>query len=185
MKDQPTVLAFGEFELDEARRELRQGGEPLAIQLKPFQLLAYLVRHRDRAVPKEELFEHVWPDAVVSDAALASALRDVRRLLGDDGRRQKWIRTERERGFRFIAVTEAGETMVGQASPVSSRIPVAGPPLVGRDDILASLETALDEALRAATKWSENASDFASSNSFVSVCISGAAMTGSFCGFVY
>ena len=85
MEDRPTVFTFGDFELDEARRELRQGGEPLAIQLKPFQLLAYLVRHRDRAVTKQELFEHVWPDAVVSDAALASALRDVRRLLGDDG----------------------------------------------------------------------------------------------------
>ena len=148
MEDRPTVFTFGDFELDEARRELRQGGEPLAIQLKPFQLLAYLVRHRDRAVSKQELFEHVWPDAVVSDAALASALRDVRRLLGDDGRRQKWIRTERDRGFRFLALAEAGEPMVGQPSPVSPRIPFAGPPLVGRDEILAPLEAALDEACR-------------------------------------
>jgi DNA-binding winged helix-turn-helix (wHTH) protein/tetratricopeptide (TPR) repeat protein len=148
MKERSTVFRFGDFELDEARRELRQGGEPLAIQLKPFQLLAYLVRHRDRAVPKEELFENVWPDAVVSDAALASALRDVRRLLGDDGRRQQWIRTERERGFRFLALAEAGETAAGQPSPVSPRSPFAGPPLVGRDEILAPLETALDEACR-------------------------------------
>jgi len=148
MGNRPTVFAFGDFELDEARRELRQGGEPLAIQLKPFQLLAYLVRHRDRAVPKQELFEQVWPDAVVSDAALTSALRDVRRLLGDDGRRQKWIRTERERGFRFLASAEAGVTVVGPSSPVASRIPFAGPPLVGRDEILAPLEAALDEACR-------------------------------------
>ena len=84
MAEEPSVFSFGDFELDEGRRELRRAGSPVDLQLKPFQLLVHLVRNRDRAVPKEELFERIWADAVVSDAALSTALRAVRQALGDD-----------------------------------------------------------------------------------------------------
>ncbi len=103
MSDAPAIFEFGDFVLDERRRELRRDGAPLLLQAKPVALLGYLVRHRDRAVPKQELFDAVWPDAIVSDASLSSALRDVRRALGDTGSLQAFVRTERGRGFRFVA----------------------------------------------------------------------------------
>ena len=106
MAEEPVVFSFGDFELDEERRELRRAGTPVELQLRPFQLLAYLVRNSDRAVPREELFERIWADTAVSDAALSSALRDVRRVLGDDGTDQTWIRTQRGRGLRFVAPVE-------------------------------------------------------------------------------
>jgi len=96
-------LSFGPFRLDLARGELLNAGELVSLAPKPLALLAYLAVHRDRAVPKPELRKYIWPDVHVSEAALASALKDLRRALGDDGASQKLIRTMRRRGYRFVA----------------------------------------------------------------------------------
>ncbi len=140
------ILVFGGFELDEERCELRRDGRPVALQHKPLQLLAYLVRQRGRNVSKVELFTKVWPDVVVSDAALTSALRDVRRVLGDDAREPSWIQTTRGLGFRFVGRAEEvpSDGAAVSASGVGS--------LVGRADALAQLDAALDTAWRGRTR---------------------------------
>ncbi|MFI5316448.1 MAG: ATP-binding protein [Myxococcota bacterium] len=97
------AISFGPFRLDLLRGELVRAGELVSLAPKPLALLGYLAAHRDRAVPKQELRREVWPDVFVSEAALASALKDLRRALGDDGARQGVIRTLRRRGYRFVA----------------------------------------------------------------------------------
>ena len=69
---------------------------------KPQRLLVFLIRNRHRVVPKAELLDQVWPEAVVSDAALSTALKAVRIAVGDDGSTQHVIRTYRGRGYRFV-----------------------------------------------------------------------------------
>ncbi len=71
---EPLRVRFGDYELDEARNELRRGGSRIELQPKPLQLLFYLARNRDRVVPDRELFDEVWPDVIVSRTALSSAL---------------------------------------------------------------------------------------------------------------
>ena len=61
---------FGDFELDEQTYQLCQSGEIVAIEPQAFNLLAYLIAHRDLAVSREELFDKLWPGQVVGDAAL-------------------------------------------------------------------------------------------------------------------
>jgi TolB-like protein len=101
------VFTFNSFELDECPCELLEEGQPVAIHATPLRLLVYLVENRGRAIPKHELLDRVWPDSYVSENALTSALYEIRHALGDDGARQRVIRTERGRGYRFIAaVTE-------------------------------------------------------------------------------
>jgi class 3 adenylate cyclase/tetratricopeptide (TPR) repeat protein len=138
------ILRFGEFELDEDRGELRASGEAVDLKRKPLQLLAYLARQHGRWVPKDELFASVWPDAQVSDAALFSALRDARRALGDDGRRQRWIQTERRRGFRLVMPSPAPTVTTPPRQPAGD----ARPGLVGRSAALAELAAALEQAMR-------------------------------------
>jgi DNA-binding winged helix-turn-helix (wHTH) protein/tetratricopeptide (TPR) repeat protein len=140
------VLRFGCFELDLDRRELRREGVVVAMQRRPLEVLAHLVQRRDRFVSKQELFESVWSDTVVSEAALFSALRDVRRALGDDGRHPAWIETARGRGFRFVAPVASRPEPV--AIETSRGVEPPGPVLVGRDDLVAFLEDALAEACR-------------------------------------
>jgi pimeloyl-ACP methyl ester carboxylesterase/DNA-binding winged helix-turn-helix (wHTH) protein len=97
------VLAFGEYELDFERREVRCRGRPLDVQPTPLRLLLYLAEHRDRTVPKHELLDAIWPNVVVGDASLATALASVREALADDGLEQRVIRTHKGAGYRFVA----------------------------------------------------------------------------------
>ena len=64
-----TVYEIGSAELDLASRQLRFNGNVVDVQPKVFDLLEYLVRHRDRVVSKDELFDEVWPNVVVSDVS--------------------------------------------------------------------------------------------------------------------
>jgi DNA-binding winged helix-turn-helix (wHTH) protein len=135
------VTHFGEFELDAELRELRRAGRAVALGPTPLRLLGYLVEHRDRVVGGPELRRAVWPDAVVSGAALAGALRDVRRALGDDGARQRWIRTRQRVGYQFSGSVAGGAA----AAAAAARCGLYGAPrspapcFVGRAELLAQL----------------------------------------------
>ena len=97
------IYRFGAFELDRPKAELRQSGKPVPIEPQVFELLAFLVEHRDRLVSRTEIFETVWKGRVVSDSALASRIKSARRSLGDDGRGQRFIKTVHGKGLRFVA----------------------------------------------------------------------------------
>ncbi|MDH5454739.1 MAG: winged helix-turn-helix domain-containing protein [Gammaproteobacteria bacterium] len=97
------IYSFGSMELDLAKVELRDGGEPRSIEPQVFALIAYLAEHRDRMVSRDELFEKLWEGRVVSDSALSSRIKSARRVLGDDGRTQAIIKTVHGQGLRFIA----------------------------------------------------------------------------------
>jgi hypothetical protein len=81
------------------------------------------VEHRGRVVPKEELLDRVWGDQFVSDAALTTRVKEVRRAIGDDGRRQRLVRNVRGRGYRFVGeiAHPAGQNPAGEAEPILGR----------------------------------------------------------------
>ena len=120
-------VGFGTFELDLGRSDLRNQGAPVALHATPLRLLVYLVRHRERTISKRELLAEVWSDAVVSDAALASALKELRRALGDDGATQRCIATERGRGYRWIAPVEVRSPEVRAAAARIAKLPAPAP----------------------------------------------------------
>jgi TolB-like protein len=100
------VFKFADCELDIARQELRRGGAVYALEPQVFDLLQYLIEHRDRLVSRDELFDTVWRDRTVSDWALSSRIKSARKAIGDSGKRQELIRTARRRGFRFVGPVE-------------------------------------------------------------------------------
>jgi len=110
--DSARVLGFERFQLDPAARELRLDGEPLRIQPKPFELLLYLIRNRERACTKSELLDHIWPGVFVSESALFSALRDLRRVLRRGASRKEHIRTVYGYGYRFATPVEPEGTPI-------------------------------------------------------------------------
>jgi predicted ATPase/DNA-binding winged helix-turn-helix (wHTH) protein len=123
------IYRFGDCELDDRRYELRRGGVPRHLEPQVFEVLAYLVRNRDRVVPRAELLDEIWGSRFVSDSALASRVKAARRAVGDSGREQGLIRTVHGRGYQFLApVREQGATALPAA--------VA---LVGREAELARL----------------------------------------------
>jgi TolB-like protein/DNA-binding winged helix-turn-helix (wHTH) protein/tetratricopeptide (TPR) repeat protein len=78
-----------------------------------FDLLVHLVRHRDRIVSKDELFDAVWQGRIVSEATLSSRISAARRVLGDSGNDQTLIRTVHKRGFRFISNVDDDDSAAG------------------------------------------------------------------------
>lgn len=139
--DSPRFL-FGEFELDERLCQLRRQDIPVALQPKPLRLLSYLIRHRDRVVSKDEILAELWPEVAVSESALSSALRDLRRGLGDNGASPLWIETLRGRGYRFIGTV--GEPKGADPRPTTTP---TGHLFVGREQVLGELQGALADAL--------------------------------------
>jgi TolB-like protein/Flp pilus assembly protein TadD len=107
---------FGEFEIDAARQELRQAGAPVHIEPQVFDILVYLVQHRDRIVSKDELIETIWHGRVISEAALSSRISAARRALGDNGNDQTLIRTLHKRGFRFVGEVDEGSAPAAVAA---------------------------------------------------------------------
>jgi DNA-binding winged helix-turn-helix (wHTH) protein len=51
---------FENFVLDPDRRELRRGKALIAVQPQVFDLLEYLIAHRDRVVSKDDILGAVW-----------------------------------------------------------------------------------------------------------------------------
>jgi DNA-binding winged helix-turn-helix (wHTH) protein len=78
------------------------GGRVIPLIPRYFDLLVLLVEHRDRAVGKQEIFDRVWADVVVSESALTQAVRVIRRALGDDPREPRFVRTVSRRGYQFV-----------------------------------------------------------------------------------
>jgi TolB-like protein len=104
------AFAFDGFVLDPKRRELRRGIELVRLEPQAFDLLTYLVCHRDRVVSRDELVEAIWDGRIVTDAAMTTRINIVRRAIGDDGKRQRLVRTFSRRGIRFVAeVIEVAE----------------------------------------------------------------------------
>ena len=101
------IYRFDAFELDMAQFELRKDAEPCSLEPQVFALLAYLIEHRERLVPKDEIFEKLWDGRVVTDATLASRVKSARKAVGDDGKAQRFIKTIHGKGFRFVADVRA------------------------------------------------------------------------------
>ncbi|MFI0350188.1 ATP-binding protein [Actinomadura sp. 9N407] len=142
-------FVFSGFHLDGTTFELRREGRAVPLEPQVFDVLMYLVRHRDRVVPKEELLDQVWGDRFVSDSALTSRIKQVRKALGDDGRRQRFVRTVHGRGYRFAAevvradgdagLDSPGTRAPAVAPPVRHNLPAERTPLFGRDEQIAEV----------------------------------------------
>jgi pimeloyl-ACP methyl ester carboxylesterase len=100
------IYGFGEFELDLGRFELRRDGEVCKVEPQVFDVLALLVRERGRVVSKEEILDTVWGDRFVSESALTSRIKALRRAVGDTGKTQQVVRTVHGRGYQFVADTD-------------------------------------------------------------------------------
>src|SRR6516164_4195235 len=96
-------VRFGDCELSVERIELRRAGKIVDMEPQVFGVLAYLLRHRERVVPKTELLDQIWGNRFVTESALSSRIKSARRAVGDTGRDQRIIKTIHGRGYRFVA----------------------------------------------------------------------------------
>ena len=140
-KSSGRIWRFGDCELNELSRELKVRGVPVELESKPFEVLLQMLHHAGEVMTKEELLESVWPDVMVVDSSLATAISKVRKAIGEE-EHQPIILTVPRVGYRLavpvrcqaIAVTPGPELgfTTGEAVPgreqwkLSRRLDISG-----------------------------------------------------------
>jgi predicted ATPase/DNA-binding winged helix-turn-helix (wHTH) protein len=100
---------FSIFRLDVRNAQLWRGEEPISLRPKTFDVLRHLVEHPGELVTKMMLLDGVWPSVSVSDSLPATCVKELRRALGDDAVKPRFIETVQRRGYRFIAPVSTQE----------------------------------------------------------------------------
>ena len=101
----PSVLCFGQFQLDGANGELRKAGISLKIHPQPFRVLQLLAERPRQIVTRDEIRNCLWGGNtfVDFDGGINSCVNQIRITLGDDPEKPRYIETIPRRGYRFVA----------------------------------------------------------------------------------
>lgn len=118
MRSAGASIRFDRFLVDVGDRRLLRDGEPQDIGSRYFDALLLLVEERGRLVSRERLLDEVWKGVPVTDEALSQCIAQLRRVLGDDPGRPRFIETVPKHGYRFVAEVDAHQDGVaGGTSP--------------------------------------------------------------------
>jgi WD40 repeat protein/DNA-binding winged helix-turn-helix (wHTH) protein len=117
---------FGDFELDQGRRQLLRSGQPVPLEPKAYELLNLLLERRPRALSRAQIRDAIWPQTFVSESTLAVGVNAIRRALDDEARQPRFIRTVHGFGYAFCGEARSsreGRPAVGDAAPEPSPYP--------------------------------------------------------------
>lgn len=101
-EDKSFVFRFKDIEVHEQEFRLIKAGESFSVEPTPFRVLLYMVTNPQRLIAKEELLNAVWGDAAVTENSLARSIAQLRRILGDDVGKPRYIETVARLGYRFL-----------------------------------------------------------------------------------
>jgi predicted ATPase/DNA-binding winged helix-turn-helix (wHTH) protein len=124
----PASVCFGHFELRPREGRLLDGGVPVPLGGRAFDLLIALVERAGELVSRNELIERVWPGRIVEENNLSVQVNAVRKAIGGE-----WLKTVPGRGYRL-----AIEPLAAPAAPVA---PVADAALPGPDAVATAAGT--------------------------------------------
>ena len=146
---------FNDYELIPDTRRLLHAGVDVAIGVRVFEFVAYLVQNRQRAVGRDELLSAVWGRVDGGDATLAQAVLKARRALGDDGETQNCIRTVSRFGYQWVAPTVelASETSAAFAAPQSDSRDASSIEVPRAEDSLAHADSADERIPQASSSF--------------------------------
>lgn len=102
-------IPLGQFVLDVSRYELTCAGKPVRMERIPMDLLILLVRENGRLVSRDEIIERLWGKDIFfdTDNSINTAIRKIRRALGEDPEKPRYIETVQGKGYRFKSRTDA------------------------------------------------------------------------------
>jgi Tol biopolymer transport system component/DNA-binding winged helix-turn-helix (wHTH) protein len=121
-------LRIGDRVVDIPLREIAPaaGGDAMRVTLKSLGVLLVLVAHAGRPVGREALLEWVWPDTLPTDDVVTQAITQLRKALGDDRERPRYIETLAKQGYRLIAPIEWLDVV--EAPPADAVAPASPTP---------------------------------------------------------
>ncbi len=104
----PGSVRFGVFEVDLKGGQLRKRGRKVPLQEQPFQVLALLLHRPGEIVTREDLQNALWPNGTIVEFehGVNTAIKKLRKVLGDSAENPQFIETLPRRGYRFVARIE-------------------------------------------------------------------------------
>jgi TolB-like protein/DNA-binding winged helix-turn-helix (wHTH) protein len=112
---QQSGYAFGDFELHPGRFELRRRGRLVRLERRPMELLILLAGREGDLVARAEIAERLWGKDVFVDTehGINTAVRKIRRALGEDAERPHFLITVPGKGYRLaVDPSHAGIAIV-------------------------------------------------------------------------
>lgn len=152
-------LTFGDFTIDPADERVIGRDGPVKLGNKAYRVLLALATQKGRLLTKDDLFSSVWDGTVVSESALTSVIKELRRALGDDTRMPRYIECVYGRGYRLLPEVrhdqreaQPAPSEAASASPQPRGAGAARPPLLAipafDDDALRDAAPHLGAVLR-------------------------------------
>lgn len=140
-------FTLGRWTVHPARNLLESAEGDVVLEPRLMRLLVLLAATAGEVVPKEALLADVWSGLAASDESLARAISSLRRTLGDDPARPRYIETIRKKGYRLVA--EVGVPAPGRRVRAYGGIAVAAVAiLAGVGAALVVFRPAADATLR-------------------------------------
>jgi len=116
-----SALTFARFRFEPESARLWSGKREIKLTPKAACVLGVLISRAGQPVTKDELFAEVWRSSVVSDDALVTCIQELRKALGDDARKPKYIETRHRRGYQFVAAV-AGNGAAPTETPAAASV---------------------------------------------------------------
>ena len=113
-------VSFSDFQFNIDLFELERNGRSIHMGRRTSDLLAYLIKNRDRVVDYDELKKEVWNSIALSRSSIPTCVRELRLALGDSASEPKYISTARGRGYRFIGKIHDASFGESGSSPINA-----------------------------------------------------------------
>src|SRR5688500_1403413 len=153
-------LAVGDFVIDRADERVLGPDGPLKLGNKAYRVLLSLAEQDGKLLTKDALFSSVWDGTIVSESALTSAIKELRRALGDESRTPKYIESVYGRGYRLLTpVRPVEDNGAARRAPPRAASPAprrhAGIPAPGEEGRppVVLVSAFQDEAIRERFPW--------------------------------
>jgi DNA-binding winged helix-turn-helix (wHTH) protein/TolB-like protein/Tfp pilus assembly protein PilF len=112
------IYRVSQYEINTTQFTFSDSGKMVPVEPKVFDVIVYLLNHRNTVISRDELFAQIWANREVTDTTLSNHIKSARKLFGDSGELQSVIKTIRGRGYQFVADVEE------VAQPQLNEIPV-------------------------------------------------------------
>ena len=114
---QGRTWSFANCTFDENVWALLVDGQRVSLESKPLELLHELLLNAGKVVTKDELLDRIWPNVIVVEASLPTAVRKLRLALGDDRRGPAIVETVSGIGYRLATPVEVERRSTGPRLP--------------------------------------------------------------------
>jgi adenylate cyclase len=113
-------LKVGSWIVDPSLNSMSSEGKTVRLEPKVMEVLLCLAEHPGETLSKEQLFQAVWPNIIVTEDVLKRCIAELRRAFDDDARNPHIIETISKRGYRLLAPVSALAAATAPAPPESA-----------------------------------------------------------------